>query len=79
MAAQRRLRRWLALRAGTGVSTMYGLAMTLAVIALIAAILGFGGLAGALGNLALIIFVIALIGTVIFAVLGWKLAKKVID
>lgn len=58
---------------------MYGWAFTLAIIALIAAVLGFGGLAGALVDVALIIFVIALIGTIIFFVLGWKAAKKIID
>ncbi len=57
---------------------MYGWAFTLAIIALIAAVLGFGGLAGGLANIALIIFVLALIGTVIFFVLGWKAAKKII-
>jgi len=57
---------------------MYGWAFTLAIVALIAAILGFGGLAGGLANIALIIFVLALIGTVIFFVLGWKAAKKIV-
>lgn len=56
---------------------MYGWAITLAIIALIAAILGFGGIAGALVDIALIIFVLALIGTVIFLVLGWKAAKSI--
>ncbi len=58
---------------------MYGWAFTLAIVALIAAILGFGGLAGGLANIALIIFVLALIGTVIFFVLGWKAAKNIIS
>ncbi|ODU34723.1 DUF1328 domain-containing protein [Sphingopyxis sp. SCN 67-31] len=58
---------------------MYGWAFTLAIIALIAAVLGFGGLAGALVDVALVIFVIALIGTIIFFVLGWKAAKEIID
>ena len=58
---------------------MYGWALTLAIVALIAAILGFGGLAGSLANIALIIFVLALIGTVIFFVLGWKAAKKIVS
>ncbi|PHR11430.1 MAG: DUF1328 domain-containing protein [Sphingopyxis sp.] len=57
---------------------MYGWAFTLAIIALIAAVLGFGGLAGGLANIALVIFVLALIGTVIFFVLGWKAAKKIV-
>ncbi|MEH6789610.1 DUF1328 family protein [Parasphingorhabdus sp.] len=57
---------------------MYGLAFTLAIVALIAAILGFGGLAGGLANVALVIFVLALIGTVVFFVLGWKAAKKIV-
>ncbi|MGI9360661.1 MAG: DUF1328 family protein [Parasphingorhabdus sp.] len=57
---------------------MYGWAFTLAIVALIAAVLGFGGLAGGLANIALIIFVLALIGTVIFFVLGWKAAKEIV-
>ncbi len=57
---------------------MYGWAFTLAIVALIAAVLGFGGLAGGLANIALIIFVLALIGTLIFFVLGWKAAKKIV-
>lgn len=56
---------------------MYGWAFTLAVIALIAAVLGFGGLAGALVDIALIIFVLAVIGSLILFVLGWKAAKGV--
>ena len=55
---------------------MYGLAFTLAIVALIAAILGFGGLAGGLANVALVIFVLALIGTVVFFVLGWKSLRR---
>ena len=58
---------------------MYGWALTFAIVALIAAILGFGGIAGGLANIALIIFVLALIGTVIFFVLGWKAAKNIIN
>ena len=58
---------------------MYGWAITFAIVALIAAILGFGGIAGALADIALIIFVLALIGTVIFLVLGWKAAKSIGD
>lgn len=58
--------------------TLYGFAFTLAVVALIAAILGFGGLAGSLANIAMIVFVVALIGTIIFFVLGWKAAKKIV-
>ena len=58
---------------------MYGWALTFAIVALIAAILGFGGIAGGLANIALIIFVLALIGTVIFFVLGWKAAKNIIS
>lgn len=56
---------------------MYGWAFTLAIIALIAAVLGFGGIAGALVDIALIIFVIALIGSAILFILGWKAAKGV--
>jgi len=58
---------------------MYGWALTFAIVALIAAILGFGGIAGGLANIALVIFVLALIGTVIFFVLGWKAAKNIIS
>lgn len=54
---------------------MYGWAITLAIIALIAAVLGFGGIAGALVDIAIIIFVLALIGSLILFVLGWKAAK----
>lgn len=57
---------------------MFGWAITLGVIALIAAILGFGGLAGALVDIAIIIFVIALVLSLIFLVLGWTGAKKVL-
>jgi len=56
---------------------MYGWAFTLAIIALIAAVLGFGGVAGTLANIAIVIFVLALIGTLIFLMLGWKAAKTV--
>jgi uncharacterized membrane protein YtjA (UPF0391 family) len=56
---------------------MYGWAFTLAIIALIAAVLGFGGIAGALVDIALIIFVVAIIGSIILFVLGWKAAKGV--
>ncbi|WP_380929984.1 hypothetical protein [Sphingomonas arantia] len=35
-------------------------------------------MAGSLANIALIIFVVALIATVIFFVLGWKAAKKIV-
>ncbi len=56
---------------------MYGWAITLAIIALIAAVLGFGGLAGALIDIAMIIFVLAVIGSIILFVLGWKAAKGV--
>jgi len=56
---------------------MYGWAITFAIVALIAAILGFGGIAGTLANIAMIIFVIALIGTAIFLVLGWKAGKAI--
>ena len=56
---------------------MYGWAFTLAIIALIAAILGFGGLAGALVDIAIIIFVLAVIGSIILFVMGWKAAKGV--
>ncbi len=58
---------------------MYGWAITLAIVALVAAILGFGGIAGTLADIALIIFVLALIGTAIFFVLGWKAGKAIID
>lgn len=58
---------------------LYGFAFTLALIALIAAVLGFGGLAGSLANIAMIVFVVALIGTIIFFILGWKAAKKIIS
>lgn len=56
---------------------MYGWAITLAIIALIAAILGFGGIAGALVDIALIIFVLAVIGSIILFIVGWKAAKGV--
>jgi uncharacterized membrane protein YtjA (UPF0391 family) len=56
---------------------MYGWAFTLALIALVAAVLGFGGVAGALVDIAIIIFVIALIGSLILFVMGWKAAKGV--
>lgn len=56
---------------------MYGWAFTLALIALVAAVLGFGGIAGALVDIAIIIFVIALIGSLILFVMGWKAAKGV--
>ena len=36
------------------------------------------GIAGSLANVAIIVFVVALIGTIIFFVLGWKAAKKII-
>lgn len=58
---------------------LYGFAFTLAIIALIAAVLGFGGLAGSLANIAMIVFAVALIGTIIFFVLGWKAAKKIVS
>ena len=54
---------------------MYGWAITLALIALVAAILGFGGIAGFLADLALIIFVLALIGSVILFVIGWRAGR----
>lgn len=54
---------------------MYGWAFTLAIVALIAAVLGFGGLAGALVDIAIIIFVIALVGSLLLFLLGWKAAK----
>lgn len=57
---------------------MFGWAITLAIIALVAAILGFGGIAGALVDIAIIIFVIALVLSLIFFVIGWKGAKKVL-
>ncbi len=56
---------------------MYGWAITLAVVALIAAVLGFGGIAGALVDIAIIIFVLAVIGSLILFVLGWKAAKGI--
>jgi uncharacterized membrane protein YtjA (UPF0391 family) len=56
---------------------MYGWAFTLAIIALVAAVLGFGGLAGALVDIALIIFALAVIGSIILFVMGWKAAKGV--
>lgn len=57
---------------------MFGWAITLGIIALIAAILGFGGIAGALVDIAIIIFVIALVLSLIFLVLGWMGARKVL-
>lgn len=54
---------------------MYGWAFTLAIIALVAAVLGFGGIAGALVDIAIIIFVLALIGSLILFIMGWKAAK----
>lgn len=56
---------------------MFGWAITLAIVALVTAILGFGGIAGFLADLALIIFVIALIGSLILFVLGWRAGKSV--
>lgn len=61
-----------------GDSIMYGWAITFAVLALIAAILGFGGIAGTLADIAFVIFVIALALTLLFLVLGWKAAKRVV-
>jgi len=58
---------------------LYGFAFTLAIIALIAAILGLGGISGSLANVAIFVFVLALIGTIIFDVLGWKAAKKIVS
>ncbi|QIQ86364.1 DUF1328 domain-containing protein [Erythrobacter sp.] len=55
---------------------MYGWAITLALVALVAAILGFGGIAGFLADLALVVFVLALIGSVILFVIGWKAGKS---
>ncbi|OBX18164.1 DUF1328 domain-containing protein [Erythrobacter sp. QSSC1-22B] len=57
---------------------MFGWAITLGIIALVAAILGFGGIAGALVDIAIIVFVIALVLSLIFLVLGWMGAKKVL-
>lgn len=57
---------------------MYGLAITLGIVALVAAILGFGGIAGAFADLAIIVFVFALVLSIVFLVLGWKAAKKII-
>jgi uncharacterized membrane protein YtjA (UPF0391 family) len=56
---------------------MFGWAITLALIALVAAILGFGGIAGALVDVAIIIFVIALVGSLLLLLGGWKAAKNV--
>jgi uncharacterized membrane protein YtjA (UPF0391 family) len=57
---------------------MFGWAITLGIIALVAAILGFGGIAGALVDIAIIIFVVALVLSLVFLVLGWVGAKKVL-
>ncbi|MDE0925429.1 DUF1328 domain-containing protein [Aurantimonas coralicida] len=57
---------------------MFGWAITLGIIALVAAILGFGGIAGALVDIAIIIFVVALVLSLVFLVLGWMGAKKVL-
>lgn len=56
---------------------MFGWAITLAIIALIAAVLGFGGIAGALVDIAIIIFVVALVGSLLLFLLGWKGAKSI--
>ena len=56
---------------------MFGWAITLGIIALVAAILGFGGIAGALVDIAIIIFVIALVGSLLLFLLGWKGAKSI--
>jgi uncharacterized membrane protein YtjA (UPF0391 family) len=56
---------------------MYGWAFTLVIVALVAAVLGFGGLAGTLVDIAIIIFVLALIGSAILFIVGWKAAKGV--
>lgn len=56
---------------------MFGWAITLALIAVVAAILGFGGIAGALVDIAIIIFLLALVGSLILFLLGWKAAKGV--
>ncbi len=58
---------------------MFGLAVTLLVIALIAAILGFGGLAGALAKIAIFIFVVALLAGVVLLFLAWKAGKAIVD
>lgn len=58
---------------------MFGWAITLALIALVAAILGFGGIAGTLADIAIIIFVLALIGSAILLVLGWKAGKALTE
>ena len=57
---------------------MYGWAITFAILALVAAILGFGGVAGTLADIAIIIFAIALALTILFFVLGWKAARRVV-
>lgn len=56
---------------------MFGWAITLALIAVVAAILGFGGIAGALVDIVIIIFLLALVGSLILFLLGWKAAKGV--
>lgn len=56
---------------------MFGWAVTLALIAVVAAILGFGGIADALVDIAIIIFLLALVGSLMLFLLGWKAAKGV--
>jgi uncharacterized membrane protein YtjA (UPF0391 family) len=56
---------------------MFGWAITLLIIAVVAAILGFGGIAGALVDIAIIIFVLALVGSLLLFLLGWKGAKSI--
>lgn len=58
---------------------MLGWAVTFAVLALIAAILGFGGIAGAFADIAIILFFVALIVAVVFAVVGYRAGKRVIE
>jgi uncharacterized membrane protein YtjA (UPF0391 family) len=58
---------------------MYRWAFIFLILALVAAVLGFGGVSDAFADIAVVIFVVALIGTLLFLVLGWKAAKAVVD
>lgn len=58
---------------------MYRWAFIFLILALVAAVFGFGGVADTFADIGVVIFVIALVGTLLFLVLGWKAAKAVVD
>jgi uncharacterized membrane protein YtjA (UPF0391 family) len=59
-------------------TTMLKWALIFAVIALIAGALGFAGIAGAAAGIAKILFFVFVLGFLIFLVLGFTVAKKVV-